>query len=336
MTNLTETEVNESLSGFVSEEIFSNTDTLISSYISKEIDKTFYANIQTCLRDSVAFEKDEPDDKIITNLIQYSHSLFEYEAPNLLSVFEAFKPGFNPNRTDHIFTGSGPLYPVSKHLKGFGTVEVISTSQIGMNPKILASDGVLDKIQNIINIFYKKLSNGPELNDLIEGFRLYIVFESIHPFDDGNGRIGRFIFLEHAFKYSLFPLSTIIVNIGAKHDHLDLFKQINKKDKVFILGDELYDFATSLPYLYKKGGEYFDFKPNEQTMLTIYKLIYKTIVYRKINKVFPKNAVHAVKFIINSNLKHIEEKIETKKHMDRDKIYRCLNLEIHDKLSKNR
>lgn len=55
-------------------------------------------------------------------------------------------------------------------------------------------------IQNLINNYNQK--NKIELIDIID---FYYEFEKIHPFQDGNGRVGRLILFKECLKHNLVP-----------------------------------------------------------------------------------------------------------------------------------
>ena len=64
-----------------------------------------------------------------------------------------------------------------------------------------APENVKADIQRILADYHKKQNK--EIEDLIE-FHYY--FEKIHPFQDGNGRVGRLILFKECLKYGLVPI----------------------------------------------------------------------------------------------------------------------------------
>jgi len=87
-----------------------------------------------------------------------------------------------------------------------------------------------NKISNDIeNLLYKFNSNKMSLEDIAE---FHILFERVHPFADGNGRVGRLIMAYQAIQNNIVP--PLIENkhrdeyLKAINDKGDLFKFIDK------------------------------------------------------------------------------------------------------------
>ena len=82
---------------------------------------------------------------------------------------------------------------------------------------------------DIENLLYKFHSNKMDLLDISE---FHILFERIHPFADGNGRVGRLIMAYQAIQNNIVP--PLIVNqhrsdyLKAINDKNDLFEFLNK------------------------------------------------------------------------------------------------------------
>ena len=68
-------------------------------------------------------------------------------------------------------------------------------SKIGTRPYAIPS-----KIAKLLE-WYEKIHN-VQLVDILE---FHVRFEKIHPFDDGNGRLGRLIMMKECLRYNITP-----------------------------------------------------------------------------------------------------------------------------------
>ncbi len=87
-----------------------------------------------------------------------------------------------------------------------------------------------NKISNDIeNLLYKFNSNNMSLLDIAE---FHILFERIHPFADGNGRVGRLIMAYQAIQNNIVPP---LIENEHRNEYL---KAINDKNELFKFIDE--------------------------------------------------------------------------------------------------
>ena len=78
---------------------------------------------------------------------------------------------------------------------------------------------------DIENLFYRFKSNNMNLKDISE---FHILFERIHPFADGNGRVGRLLMAFQAIQNNIIP--PLIEN-----EHRNQYlKAINNKDELLV------------------------------------------------------------------------------------------------------
>ena len=81
----------------------------------------------------------------------------------------------------------------------------------------------LDILQSFVDDYYK-FDFENEVQRLFAGYVLYLLYERVHPHSDGNGRIGRYLFLENPKLPQMIPLSIA----------LNKSKRVNKKhSKIF-------------------------------------------------------------------------------------------------------
>ncbi len=96
----------------------------------------------------------------------------------------------------------------------------------GVDIKLSAPNKISNDIENLL---YRFNSNNMSLLDIAE---FHILFERIHPFADGNGRVGRLIMAFQAIQNNIIP--PLIEN-----EHRDEYlKAINDKEELFKFIDE--------------------------------------------------------------------------------------------------
>ena len=71
---------------------------------------------------------------------------------------------------------------------------------IGTDTETVAPENVEKEIQNLLKMYDKKTDKTFE--DIID---FHVKFERIHPFQDGNGRVGRAIMFKECLKNNVFP-----------------------------------------------------------------------------------------------------------------------------------
>lgn len=96
------------------------------------------------------------------------------------------------------------MFNTTIHAKGYaGIYKSIPNMIIGTNTKVSQPFEVQAKINELLEWYYSL--NKVTIDDIAE---FHYRFELIHPFQDGNGRIGRFIMLKQMLENSL-PLKIV-------------------------------------------------------------------------------------------------------------------------------
>ena len=208
-------------------DIYTSLNEYIESHVSNSVNRIdnecYKIDFKKLLYHSYHYERDveKLTDDIKESVYKYLKSLSFHEPPNLMKLNELLKIN-DGLRIIRIYVSTNYML-TNNMLDEFD--EHFSCKHIGMLPndlKTIESDNCL---QNMINEFYKNLHEDITLDDLMNGFYNYIKFELIHPFTDGNGRLGRLIFLEHPFGYNLFPFSEILDKLSV--DQNMIFKSVN-------------------------------------------------------------------------------------------------------------
>lgn len=278
-----------------------------------ESDKILYHNYK--------YEKDikKLTPEIKTNLFNYLSSLNFHEPPNLKKICDIVKIN-DGIRTEQIYINSNDVFLDAND-------EHFKSKHIGMDFKDLRILERENYFQNMIDEFYKSLNDEITLYDLIKAFKTYITFELIHPFIDGNGRIGRIIFLEHPFNYNMFPFSEILDKLSINQESL-LFKynvlEYNGKDR------QKYTIRNYLNWENRLND-------NEKKILemNIYKIIYKVIVYKLFSNINEKYE-YRIKAILNTRIENIYDKFRNDKNCySYDEILTVLCPDIHNDLMTN-
>lgn len=108
---------------------------------------------------------------------------------------------------------------INKNIKettGFRTVQVFIQGSEHIPPKP-------EKVPNLMNYFVYNYNN--DINDIYTKIAQYhLQFESIHPFEDGNGRTGRLLINYELLKNNLPPV------VISKNDRVKYFEFLRNND----------------------------------------------------------------------------------------------------------
>ncbi|WP_367115998.1 Fic family protein [Clostridium sp.] len=136
------------------------------------------------------------------NVVEGKHTLDDVqETVNSSYVFDTIIETLG-EKIDHKFLKNihaSLMFNTSMHAKGYaGIYKVIPNMIIGTNAKIAQPFEVESKLDELLEWYYSL--NKITLKEVAE---FHYRFELIHPFQDGNGRIGRFIMLKQMLEQNL-------------------------------------------------------------------------------------------------------------------------------------
>lgn len=86
----------------------------------------------------------------------------------------------------------------------------------------------VDDMLNAMSDLEKYINYGDEYNPLIRAALIHYQFETIHPFLDGNGRIGRLLILLYLIETDLLKKPVIYVSYFMKKNQLEYYDRINE------------------------------------------------------------------------------------------------------------
>lgn len=84
--------------------------------------------------------------------------------------------------------------------------ESVQCAHVGVNHTAINEE----MLQNFVNYFYANSGSLP----FYMGFVFYLFYERLHPSEDGNGRLGRLVFVENQHFDILFPISPVLVDLN--------------------------------------------------------------------------------------------------------------------------
>ncbi|KAA6366347.1 MAG: hypothetical protein EZS28_038127 [Streblomastix strix] len=139
------------------------------------------AYLKQCILNSNFIEQDFIPNETVNEAVQY---ILDSNQPNIDELYRLLFP-----KRQHVFR------QCNVYVSGKNNSKVISADNIGIRHELIDPH----YLQELVN-------KANQTNDPITKFKYYLIYQRIHPHEDGNGRIGRLLFLEI---YNI-PLSTTL------------------------------------------------------------------------------------------------------------------------------
>lgn len=196
-----------------------------------------------------------------TDIIEELKASYEYETNQKMNPAIYEKLMKEDNIIEKLYSILEPKRPVKRNIAVYINDE-FGTAYTGAKQSYIE----ISKLQNWVDEFHEYTFEN-ETDKLLVGFILYLLYVRIHPHTDGNGRMGRYLFLENRLmKPNLCPLSKILnEDLEIPNEHMnDIFTWLN---------------TTIDPETNDKDDYYKMFIPNK-ILYKIYYIIYISICYK--------------------------------------------------------
>jgi len=143
-----------------------------------------------------------------------------------------------------------------------------------------ASDIDKEQLQNLVNFFYQlQKDDRSDVEIKVWGFICYLLYVRIHPHHDGNGRIGRLLFIENTYGSSYFPLSEFIAKAKQPKLIQNIYNKVNFK-YIHYNNDSLIKYPDT--------DKYYRLTIDDELLKYIFKLLsYEGKIYTNKNKTVP-------------------------------------------------
>ena len=282
--------------------------------INKQQRESYKYDFEKLLYHNYKYEKDvkKLTDDVKQDVFNYLNSLDFHEPPDLYKLNKLM--GINNGlRTE-------PIYVSVNNVMLDATDRHFKCNHLGMDPKDLQKIENDNYLQNMLDEFYKYFDENITLDDIIKDFYCYIKFELIHPFEDGNGRLGRLIFLEHPFNNNMFPFSEMLEKLS-----------INQQSLLFKCCRLQYDGKNKQKYNVKDYLEC-EKRIDDKTKLNILKIIYKVVCYKQFYNIDKKYADRIITIMKAKTNKLYNKFEENENCYDYDTILTVICPDIHDEL----
>lgn len=229
--------------------------------------------------DHLKYNNEQPSNDDIRELLSMS---YKYETNENISTTMLNNIMSTPNNIYQLYTIIEPKKPCKRNrmvyiMDAFGSVVHKAAKQSYID---------INRLQQWVNGYHNWNFEDP-VDKLLCGFILYLLYVRIHPHEDGNGRISRYLFLENRLMSCICPLSETL------HNHL--YITWDAMNEVFKWLDSTINSDTAT------SNDYYRLHIPSKIIRLIYYIIYTSIIYRYCIKASDK----CKQYIDNMDYKYI-------------------------------
>lgn len=206
------------------------------AYNSNKIEGSTLTEKQTAsLFDTGSFYPDSEDDIFRAKDVEEMNGhfkMFNYMLKHLGEpLTEELIKGMHRALKEGVFEDQANGYAIGDWKKRRNMVGTITTA---------LPEEVPEKITNLVTSYAKKRNV-----TIVDIVKFHAEFEKIHPFQDGNGRVGRMILLKQCLDANIIP---VIIRDNNKMEYYRCLDRAQNK----------HDFASLTEYFEKEQGQYFN------------------------------------------------------------------------------
>jgi Fic family protein len=174
------------------------------------------------------------------NLTPKGRSLREvYEIRNFEKVLE-YRKGYKGPLSKKFILKLHKLIMKDIDLYTIGTFRRIEVSILGSDTTPVPAIFIEEEIEELLKWYLKNID---KIHPVELATRFHVRFEAIHPFTDGNGRVGREIF-NFMVTRSGFP--ALNFNVKYRDEYLDSLETAQKNDFALIMGYVLQNYIQQM------------------------------------------------------------------------------------------
>jgi len=219
-------------------------------------------------------------------------------AENITLLMLQVRENFQTKLSEKLFkTWHALLFQDSKHInagqyrKGKESMLIISggAGREKIHYEAPPSDRVPAEMKQFVKWYNSFKTNGNIQKIIIESAITHLYFESIHPFEDGNGRIGRAL-IEKCLSEALGKPVLMAISTAIEKNKKQYYAELNKASKTLQIDNWLFYFAKMLLEAQQKTIDIITFSIKKSHFFDRFKNELNKREFKAINKMFDAGA----------------------------------------------